>query len=152
MLQVRHIELKDANEFVLKLHRHHKPVIGHRFSISCIEDGICRGVAIVGCPVARGCNYRDTLEITRLCTDGTKNACSILYAASARCDKELGYRKIQSYILESETGVSLIASGFVYEYSTAGGQWKGRLKNGKPRRSDQPTEPKKLFSKEFYKE
>lgn len=145
MLKIKHIELKDANEFVARLHRHHKPTIGHRFSLSCVDTEI-RGVAIVGRPVARGCDYREVLEVTRLCTDGTKNACSILYAAAARCAKELGYSKIQSYILEDEDGTSLLAAGWQYEYTTAGGTWKH---SAGPRRTDQPTCKKKLFSKVF---
>lgn len=137
MLSVRPIELKAANAFVAELHRHHKPVIGHRFSI-CAKEGDTRlcGVAIIGRPVARGCNHLDTLEVTRLCTDGTKNACSILYAAAARIGREMGYAKIQTYTLESEPGVSLRASGWVQEAVTAGGQWRH---SAGPRRTDQPT-------------
>ena len=44
--------------------------------------------------------------------DGYKNACSFLYSASARAAKALGYNKIITYILQSESGVSLIASGW----------------------------------------
>ena len=79
MLIIRHIELKDANNFVEKLHRHHKKAVGHRFSLACFDGDKLVGVCIVGRPVSRGCNFKDTLEVTRLCTDGTKNACSILY-------------------------------------------------------------------------
>lgn len=147
MLVIRHIELKDANNFVLQLHRHHKPAVGHRFSIACYNNDKLVGVCIVGRPVSRGCNYKDTLEVTRLCTDGTKNACSILYSAAARCAKELGYRKIQTYILETESGVSVEAAAWKYEYTTAGGKWKH---TSGPRNNDHPTCKKKLYSKDFY--
>lgn len=53
--------------------------------------------------------------MTRLCTDGTPNACSFLYQASARAGKALGYRRIQTYILREETGTSLKASGWKFE-------------------------------------
>lgn len=147
MLTIRPCTLKFANEYVAKLHRHHKPSRGHKFSIKVIEDNELHGVAISGRPVARGCNPDEILEVSRLCTDGTKNACSILYAASARIAKEMGYKSIQSYILETETGKSLEAAGWTYKYTTQGGQWKHT--KGKPRRTDQPNCPKKLYSKEF---
>lgn len=143
-LSIRPIELKDANEFVAKLHRHHKPVVGHRFSISAWSGEALCGVAIVGRPVSRGCNKLEILEVTRLCTDGTKNACSILYAAAARVGREMGYKKIQSYILESESGLSLKAAGWAVEAKTAGGQWKH---TSGPRRTDQPNCPKWRWAK-----
>lgn len=139
------VELKEANLFIAGLHRHHKPVQGHRFSIGVQKDGKIVGVACIGRPVARLTNAKEVLEVTRLCTDGTKNACSALYAAAARIGKEMGYKKIQTFILEIESGVSLKASGWVYEGSSPGGQWKHT--DGKPRRTDQPTCPKHRYVK-----
>lgn len=145
-LCIRPIELKDANEFVARLHRHHKPVQGHRFSISAWDgDRLC-GVAIVGRPVARlAGSPLEVLEVTRLCADGTKNACSLLYAAAARIGRELGYRRIQTYILNTEPGTSLIACGWQCEGEAGGGQWKHT--DGKPRRTDQSTEKKLRWSR-----
>lgn len=88
------IELKEANEFVLKMHRHHKPVAGHRFSIGCEYAGKLVGCAIIGRSVARQTDQRNVAEVTRLVTDGTKNACSFLYAQAARAAKELGFESI----------------------------------------------------------
>jgi hypothetical protein len=139
------VELKEANEFIGKLHRHHKPVQGHRFSIGVQKDGVLVGVATVGRPVARLTNPKEVLEVTRLCTDGTKNACSTLYSAAARIGKEMGYKKIQSFILEIENGASLKASGWLFESVSAGGQWKHT--DGKARRTDQPTCPKHKYIK-----
>jgi len=68
-------------------------------------------------------SQRKIVEVTRLVTDGTKNACSFLYSAAARVAKELGYESIQTFILESESGVSLIASGWELEHTTNGGVW-----------------------------
>ena len=137
-LVIKPLELKQANEFVLLHHRHHKPVVGHRFSIGCIgEDGVLHGACIVGRPVARLIDHTEVLEVTRLVTDGTRNACSILYGAAARAGKAMGYRKIQTYILEDELGTSLLASGWACMGWSPGGQWKHT--DGKPRRTDQPT-------------
>jgi hypothetical protein len=96
------------------LHRQHKPVTGHRYSIGvCGPSGIL-GVAIVGRPVG-GTHQYDWLEVTRLCTDGTPNACSFLYGAAVRAGKALGYTRIQTYILKEESGVSLKASGWKFD-------------------------------------
>ena len=130
------LELRTANELVAKLHRHHKPVQGHGFSLGVLDTSRNElvGAAIVGRPVSRNVPANEVLEVTRLVTDGTKNACSSLYAAAARVGKELGYLKIQTYILETEQGTSLIASGWVFEQNTTGGSWKHY--DLKPRRSD----------------
>lgn len=142
-LYVRPCELKEANTFVSTLHRHHKPVVGHRFSVKIVDaSGATRGVAIVGRPVARMVNASEVLEVTRLCTDGVRNGCSMLYQAAARAGKALGYSKIQTYILESESGRSLVASGWSAVSKTSGGAWGGTLKNGKSRNNDHPLEPK----------
>lgn len=145
MLKIKPIELRDANLFISNNHRHHKPVIGHRFSLSCWNDDVIVGVCIVGRPVSRRVNASSTLEVTRLCTNGYKNACSILYAAAARVGKEMGYSKIQTYILESELGTTLKAAGWKFETTTQGGHWV--RSNGDSRRKDQPTCPKQRWAK-----
>ena len=121
LLKIRPCDLKTANEFVKNYHRHHKPTVGHKFSISCYDDDRLCGVAICGRPVSRHLDNGLILEVNRLCTDGTYNACSKLYSACKRIAKEMGYDKIITYILESENGASLIASGFVCEGSAGGG-------------------------------
>lgn len=146
-LRIVPIELSEANALVLRWHRHHKEAQGHRFSIGVYDTkkGELVGAAIIGRPVARLVNWRTTVEVVRLVTDGTKNACSILYAAAARVAKELGYEKIQTYILDIETGVSLRASGWTCEaISTGGGNgWHSRP----GRRDDQPKNIKQRWSK-----
>ena len=140
------IELKQANAFIALHHRHHKPVQGHRFSIGVVDDEGCLvGVVTVGRPVARLAGHpQKVLEVTRLCTDGTPNACSMLYSAAARVGKHLGYERIQTYILDSELGSSLKASGWVNEGQAGGSQWKHT--DGKPRRTDQPTSIKQRWA------
>ena len=69
------VSLEEANAFIDKHHRHHSPVIGHKYSIGAVQHGLVVGVVIVGRPVSRHRDDGETLEVTRLCTDGTKNAC-----------------------------------------------------------------------------
>jgi hypothetical protein len=144
-MKIAPITLKKANEIVTQWHRHHKPSVGHKFSIALLQDEDYIGIAICGRPVARGSDDGLTLEVARLCTDGTPNACSKLYGACARVAKEMGYVKIQTYILQSEPGTSLKASGWIMEAVTAGGQWKRT--DGVINRTDQPTEPKQRWVK-----
>lgn len=118
------ISLKNANEFVMELHRHHAKVQGHKFSVAAEKNGKLVGVAIIGRPVSRHLDDGNTLEITRLCTDGTKNVCSFLYSKATRIAKEMGYAKIITYTLQSENGTSLISSGWVCEGKAGGGTWK----------------------------
>jgi hypothetical protein len=136
------IALKDANEFVARLHRHHKPVVGHLFSIGAVLDGELVGVAIVGRPVARMRDDGLTAEVTRLCTDGTRNACSFLYGAAARAAFALGFKRIGTYILKSEDGASLRASGWRLIGETKGGSWS---RPSRGREDKHPTVPKQLF-------
>jgi hypothetical protein len=148
MLKIVPLELRELNELVEKWHRHHKRVQGHRFSIGVMDNktGNIVGGCSVGRPVARKINPKEVLEVTRLVTNGHKNACSILYAAAARVGRELGYKKIQTYILQSETGHSLVAAGWKCEDNSAGGgQWIHT--DGKPRRTDQPIEKKQRWVK-----
>jgi hypothetical protein len=117
-------ELDEANAFVKQHHRHHQPVVGHRFSLAVAdESGAVRGVAIVGRPASRRLEDGWTLEVTRVATDGCPNACSALYAAAWRAAKALGYRRLGTYILASESGVSLKAAGWRFVWTTPGRSW-----------------------------
>lgn len=124
MLQIRPIDLKGARAFVGEYHRHNKPPIGHKFSIACYDgDRLC-GVVMVGRPISRRLDDGLTLEINRNCTDGTYNACSMLYGAACRAAKALGYKRIITYTLQSEPGTSLKASGWkADEFQAGGGSW-----------------------------
>ena len=142
MLSTGHIELKDANAYVTERHRHHKAVRGHRFSLACYENGRLCGVAIVGRPRSRRIDQRMTVEVLRLCTDGTRNACSKLYGACRRAARALGYSRLITYILDGEKGKSLLASGFSYCYKSKGGSWN---QPGRPRTDKAPVCPKHLY-------
>ncbi len=139
------IELKDANDFVARFHRHHKPVVGHRFSIGAEHEGKLVGCVIVGRPVARQTDQLNIAEVTRLVTDGTANACSYLYGQAARAAKELGFLAIQTFILQTESGISLKASGWKNVGMTKVGSWQSRDK----RRTDQPAEQKIKWTKQL---
>lgn len=118
------ITYKAACEFVKTYHRYHKPPQGHKFSIGLQVGDKLVGVAICGRSVARKLDNGFTLEVTRLCTDGTQNACSKLYSAAWRVAKNMGYRELITYILETETGTSsLKASGWVSVGKAGGGNW-----------------------------
>lgn len=125
-LDIVPVSLAEANEFVLEHHRHHKPVVGHKFSIGCTDGEKIVGVAIVGRPVSRYLDDGWTLEVTRLCTDGTRNACSMLYAAAWRAARGMGYKKVITYILESENGASVKAAGFKCVGEAGGLRWTGK--------------------------
>lgn len=118
--------LREANAFVEQNHRHHKPVVGHKFSIGVSDGEKVVGVAIVGRPVGRFLDDGWTLEVTRLCTDGTRNACSMLYAAAWRAARAMGYKRLVTYILESENGSSLRAAGWKCVGQAGGLRWTGR--------------------------
>ena len=120
------ISLAEANAFVAQHHRHHRPVTGHKYSIACIDGEKIVGVAIVGRPVSRHLDDGWTLEVTRLCTDGTKNGCSMLYAAAWRAARAMGYKRLVTYILKSETGISLKAAGWRCVGQAGGLQWTGK--------------------------
>lgn len=123
--RLRHgrVTLADANAFVAKHHRHHPPVVGHLFSLGAFKGEQLVGVVIVGRPVARLRDDGRTAEVTRLCTDGTRNACSFLYGCASRAAFALGFDRIGTYTLPEEGGASLRASGWKLIGQTPGRSW-----------------------------
>jgi hypothetical protein len=140
--------LDEANTLVTKWHRHHKKTHAHRWSIGIERDGVLCGAAIVGRPVGRRNPQYAWAEVIRLVTDGEKNACSKLYAACARICREMGYTRIQTFILDDETGISLRAAGWEFDGMSAGGDWNQPSRGG--RRTDQPQQPKQRWKKELF--
>jgi hypothetical protein len=126
MLKLCPVSLAEANEFVCKHHRHHAPLRIHKFSIGCADDGRLCGVAMINRPVSRYLDDGHTLEVARLCTDGTRNACSVLYSAAWRAARALGYNKIITYTLISENGASLRAAGWKCAGEAGAPFWTGR--------------------------
>lgn len=136
------VDLAEANAFVEAHHRHHRPVVGHLFSLGAALDERIVGVVIVGRPVSRFRDDGETAEVTRLCTDGTKNACSFLYGAAARASFALGFRRIGTYILASEPGISLTAAGWRLMGETPGRSWSVP---SRPRVDKHPLQGRLLF-------
>lgn len=135
-MQIVPITLRVANQYVSTYHRHHGKCTGCKFCLGLIDGvGGIVGVAICGRPVSRHFDDGFTIEINRLCTDGTRNACSMLYSACVRVAKAMGYFKVITYILKSENGASLKASNFIYDGETGGEIWTGYRKrdNGVPK-------------------
>lgn len=131
--------LREASAYVEALHRHHKPPQGALFAIG-VSDGekIC-GVAIVGKPVARLNDDNWTVEVTRCCTDGTRNACSMLYRSCWRAARAIGYRRLVTYTLPSEGGASLRGAGFTLIGNAGGGSWS---RKSRPRVDTHPMQEK----------
>lgn len=144
-LSVAPIDFDAAAAFVREYHRHHTPPAGHKFSIAAMRGEALAGVIIVGRPVARRRDDGKTLEVTRLCTDGSKNVCSFLYGAAARAAFALGYSRIGTYILKREPGTSLAAAGWKLIGETPGRSWSVP---SRPRDDKHPIEPKLLFEAE----
>lgn len=123
------INIDDANEFVRKHHRHNKPVTGAKFAIAVgtpvpeTPEFTVVGVVIVGRPTSPWLQtyFPRCAEITRCCTDGTRNAASMLYGAARRAARAMGHMPIYTYSLPEEGGASLRAAGFVCDKEDAGG-------------------------------
>jgi len=139
------MDLQGANEFVFRHHRHHGEVVGHKFSIGAERDGKLVGVVMVGRPVSRHLDDGLTLEVTRLCSDGSPNVCSFLYGAAARAAFALGFSKIGTYIRKDETGTSLNAAGWRLVGETPGRSWSVP---SRPRKDKTDLIPRLRFEKE----
>lgn len=122
-LELQPITQAEANAFIARHHRHHSPPQGWKFGIAVGDGSVVRGVVTVGRPVARHLDDGYTLEVTRCCTDGAKNAASMLYGAAWRAAKAMGYRRIVTYTLREESGTSLVAAGWIALYATPGRSW-----------------------------
>jgi len=125
-LFIRPITFTAAATFINQNHRHNKAPVGHKFSIACYKGEKLCGVAMVGRPISRYLDDGLTLEVNRCCTDGTKNACSMLYASAWRAAKALGYIRMITYTKESENGSSLRAAGFLCDGQAGGTHWTGQ--------------------------
>jgi len=125
-LKIKPCHLRQAREYVGQYHCHSIPPVGGKFAVACYDGDEMCGVAICGRPVSRCLDDGRTLEILRCCTDGTHNACSKLYGACCRIGFTMGYERIITYTLESESGASLRASGFVCDGKAGGMQWTGK--------------------------
>lgn len=148
---LRPCELAEASAYIRKHHRHHDPSQGHRFSLKALRDGKIVGVACVGRPVGKTQQDGETVEITRLCTDGTPNAVSFLVGACKRAARALGWKRMISYTLVEEPGSAWKASGMEQTAEVKGHAWTGTYSKGrlpgfeKQRSNTHPTGPKRRW-------
>lgn len=122
-LEIVPITQAEAKEFIRLHHRHHLPPLGSIFQIAVAAEGKVVGVAMAGRPVARGACDGWTLEVNRVATDGTRNACSALYGACWRAARAMGYRKVITYTLPQEGGGSLRGAGWKIVGEVRGRSW-----------------------------
>lgn len=137
--------LTRAQAFALvdELHRHHPPAAGYRYAFAIVKDGRRVGACIIGRPRARAIDQYRRAEVSRVATDGTKNACSFAYGVAGRVCRELGFDAVFTCILDTEPGTSLKAAGWVYCYTTRG---ESQDRPGRRRVDKSPTGPKQVWS------
>lgn len=123
MLTLQPVDFDEACKFIKIHHRHHLPPQGWKFGIAVNDGDKIVGVITVGRPVARALDDGWTLEVTRCCTDGTKNAASMLYGAANRAAIAMGYKRVITYTLKSESGTTLLASNWKIIGAAGGGSW-----------------------------
>lgn len=141
------ITLREAHAFVARVHRHHRPARGGLFALAAAElgevgapDHAVVAVAVVGRPVARALDDGWTAEVTRLAAiPAARNACSMLYGAAWRAARALGWRRLVTYTLASESGASLRGAGWRELGRAGGGSWSRRQR---PRVDLHPTQEK----------
>jgi hypothetical protein len=106
-------------------HRHHFPLPGGFawFCIGAVKDKQIVGAAICGRPTNRNNDDGQTVEVLRLASDGTSNACSFLLGAARRIACALGACRIITYTLDSEGGASLRAAGWNREQDGITSWW-----------------------------
>ena len=147
-LYIRPIRLTDACKYINLYHRHNIAPQGCKWCLGVYKDDKMVGVAVCGRPIARHLDDGLTIEVVRVCTDGTRNACSKLYGACVRIAKDMGYKKVITYILDTEDGSSCRSANFkLVAENVGGGSWNCP---SRPRR-DTPVTQTNLFGeiKEF---
>lgn len=133
---------REAKEFVERVHRHHFSPQGWKFGLAAEKGGVVVGIVMVGRPVSRMLDDGKTAEVIRLATDGTRNACSFLYARARQIALLMGFTRIITYILVSEPGTSLKAAGWKLVGAAGGGSWS---RPSRKRQDKAPLEAKQLW-------
>lgn len=138
-LELVPVTISDAKAFVAQVHRTHRAPLSGKWAHAVAKDGEIVAVAIVGRPVARGLDDGWTVEVTRVASDGTHNACSMLYGAAWRAAKALGYRRMVTYTLDTEEGSTLRSAGWKVVAEVRGRSWSCE---SRPRVDRHPTQGK----------
>lgn len=141
-LVLQPLYFNEACVFIAEHHSHHLPPQGWKFGIAVNDGEKVVGVVTVGRPVSRFLDDGWTLEVTRCCTDRTKNAASMLYGAARRATFALGYKRLITYTLVTELGTSLRAAGWKEIGRTGGGSWN---RSSRPRVDTHPLQTKILW-------
>ena len=141
-LELQPISFEEAALFIELHHRHHLPPTGWKFGVAVNDGSKVVGVATVGRPVARHLDNGWCLEVTRCCTDGTKNVASMLYGAAWRATKSLGYKRLITYTLANEPGTTLLAAGWRLIGESPGGTWN---RSSRPRVDKAPIGQKTIW-------
>lgn len=136
---------REAFQFIGRHHRHHRPPRGTILQIGAANEGKIVAVITIGRPVARNSDDGWTAEVTRMCSDGTKNACSFLYGAAWKAARAIGYKRLITYTLPEEGGGSLNAAGWRLVGQAGGGSWS---RENRPRVDAHPTQIKLKWKKE----
>ena len=140
-MQATPIHIREANAFIAKYHRHSLPTVGGKFAVGAIHQGKLVGVAVAGRPVARQLDDGKTIEVLRVCTNGTPNCCSFFYARLAKIARLFGYTRVITYTLEEESGASLRAVGGKIVSRVRAREWSAP---SRPRKSQAVYGKKKL--------
>lgn len=140
------ITLREADAWIRQHHRHHRPARGCAFVIGASDGAVIVGVAVIGRPVARKLQDGWTAEVTRVATNGYRNACSFLYGAAWRAARALGYRRLVTYTLPSEGGASLRGAGWTLIGEAGGGSWS---RTDRPRVDLHPTQTKLRWERQI---
>lgn len=115
-LEVVPLTLREANDFVEQFHRHNGRTSrnGGKFAIGASQSGNLVGVAIVGNPISATFMDGFTAEVLRTCVipESTGNVNSFLYGACWRIWRAMGGRRLITYTLQTESGISLKAAGW----------------------------------------
>lgn len=139
-LQLQPLTIGEARAFVDEHHRHHAAPLSGLFAIGLNDGERVVGAAVVGRPSARMLQDGYTAEVTRLCVlEGQQNACSMLYGATWRAARAMGYRRLVTYILGDESGTSLRAAGWKCVGAAGGGSWS---RSDRPRVDKHPLQAK----------
>lgn len=137
--RVRPISKTDARRFVQENHRHNEAPLSMQvqFCAGLELDGELIAVVTAGRPVARMLDDGLTLEVNRVCVkDLHRNANSALYGAIGRAAQALGYERLVTYTLASESGASLRAAGFSEPVEIGARSWEKDNQKGNRVRYD----------------
>jgi hypothetical protein len=94
---------------------------------------------MVGRPISRHFDNGFTAEVNRTCTDGSKNANSMLYGAAWKAAKAMGYTRLITYTQADETGASLRAVGWIKVREFAAyNDWQRSDRELKPEQLEMP--------------